>query len=70
MLRELGQHFDEIDVVGANTPHVAAFKRAYHGVLTPYYATERTRSCFLKAAMAVRAWWQGRRRPDGEGDNR
>jgi hypothetical protein len=70
MVRELSGRFEEVDAVGANTPHVASYKRAYHGTLAPYYATERTPSRLFRAASWARAlWWRvrARRRADAAG---
>ena len=34
--------FNEIDLVGANTPNIAEFKAAFNPKLIPYYIVEKT----------------------------
>jgi hypothetical protein len=48
---EAMQHYaescDTLDLVGANIPSVAQFKRSFEGVLTPYFMTEWYRAPYI-----------------------
>ena len=41
------------DLLGANLPTIAFFKKGFGGMLTPYYVTERYSSLFSKAVYGV-----------------
>ncbi len=45
---------EQFDFVGANMPSIALFKRGFGGDLTSYYAVERYRSKWARAAFAAR----------------
>jgi hypothetical protein len=45
---------EQFDFVGANMPSIALFKRGFGGDLTSYYAVERYRNSWTKAAFAAR----------------
>ena len=45
---------EQFDFVGANLPSIALFKRGFGGDLTSYYAVERYRNGWTKAAFAAR----------------
>ena len=46
--------FDSFDLVGANIPAVAFFKRGFGGQLIPYFVVNGYRSAFTKAAVTGR----------------
>lgn len=48
--RYSGSH-ERLDLAGANIPSVAFFKKAFGGVLTPYYITERYSSLVSRTAF-------------------
>jgi hypothetical protein len=52
MKRYSGTH-DTLDMVGANIPSVAYFKKSFCGTLTPYYVTERYSSTAAKTAFTT-----------------
>jgi len=41
-MHDVGQRVSEFDFLGANTPSIATFKRAFGGTLTPYWEASRT----------------------------
>ncbi len=44
------------DMVGANIPGVAFYKRGFGGMLVPYYATERYGSPFARAVFSLHTY--------------
>ena len=45
---------EEIDLMGANTPSIAEFKRKFGATLTPYYRIEATPSLLLRLGRSLR----------------
>lgn len=52
-IRRYSETCTSFDLVGANIPSIAFFKKGFGGMLTPYYVTERYSSLFSKAVYGV-----------------
>jgi hypothetical protein len=55
LLDELSQEgFEYFDLVGANTPSIAEFKRRLNPVLVPYFRVRHVRPRFLRILLSLR----------------
>ena len=54
-VRRYGKTHEKLDMVGANIPSIAFFKKGFGGDLTPYYFTEHYRSRTIKMIFTTYA---------------